>query len=111
MIDISKEQVLPLTGATKHVPRRRRGRPTHVATLYRWSDPGLHGIRLEVIQCGGTLCTSLEALQRFFNRLTAVSLTALCLLKAGQQLPLMMRTLRSASTSLASRQRRSTACQ
>ena len=72
MIDISKEQVLPLTGATKHVPSRRRGKPTHVATLYRWSDPGLHGIRLEVIQCGGTLCTSLEALQRFFNRLTAV---------------------------------------
>jgi Protein of unknown function (DUF1580) len=73
MIDISKEQVMPLSrAASKHVPPRRRGKPTHTSTLYRWSDPGLHGIRLEVLRCGGVLCTSVEALQRFFDRLTAI---------------------------------------
>jgi hypothetical protein len=31
----------------------------------------VRGIRLEVIRVGGTLCTSVEALQRFFERLAS----------------------------------------
>ena len=71
-INIASERILTLTEAAKLVPRRRRGKATHVGTLYRWADPGLHGVKLEVIRVGGTLCTSVEALQRFFDRLTAL---------------------------------------
>jgi hypothetical protein len=38
----------------------------------RWSTKGLRGIRLETIRVGSTTCTSLEALQRFFDGLTAL---------------------------------------
>jgi hypothetical protein len=42
-----------------------------VATLYRWAQTGIRGIRLETIMVGGTRCTSTEALQRFFDMITA----------------------------------------
>jgi hypothetical protein len=71
MIDLRSENVLSLTEATEHLPHRRGGRAVHVATLYRWAQRGVRGIRLEVLQCGGTKVTSLEALQRFFERLSA----------------------------------------
>ena len=70
MIDISSECVLTLTEAAKRLPRRRAGKRPHVATLYRWAQRCLRGVQLETIQVGGTLCTSLEALQRFCERLT-----------------------------------------
>ena len=73
MIDLKNETVLSFTSATKHLPHRRAGKKPHVATLYRWASCGLRGIRLETIQVGGTLCTSLEALQRFFDGLGAQS--------------------------------------
>lgn len=69
-INILTESVITLTEATRHLPNRRRGKKPHVATLYRWAHQGLRGIRLETIQVGGTLCTSHEALQRFFERLS-----------------------------------------
>jgi hypothetical protein len=70
-IDISTEHPLPFTQAAAHLPRRRRGRKAAVSTLYRWASAGVRGIRLETLQVGGTLCTSVQALQRFFDRLTA----------------------------------------
>ena len=70
MIDLKEESVLSLVEAAKKLPRRRAGKKPHVATLYRWASHGLKGIRLETIQVGGTLCTSIEALQRFFERLS-----------------------------------------
>src|SRR6185312_2798821 len=72
-IDISREPLIPFTQAAAHVPRRRRGRKTSVATLYRWAIRGLRGVVLETLQVGGTKCTSLQALQRFFNRLSATN--------------------------------------
>jgi hypothetical protein len=63
------ETILPPAEATKEVPRRR-GRKTHVSTLYRWMTSGCRGVVLESIQVGGTRCTSREALQRFFERLS-----------------------------------------
>ena len=65
------EDLFSLTEATKLLPRRRAGKRPNVATLYRWSTAGCKGIVLETIQIGGTRCTSREALQRFFDRLTA----------------------------------------
>lgn len=71
MIDIRTEKTFPLSQIAKRdeLPRRRRGKPLNVATLYRWAKNGLRGGRLETIQVGGTLCTSVEALQRFFDAL------------------------------------------
>ena len=68
-IDFSQEEILTFSEAAKRLPRRRAGKKTHVATLYRWASRGLKGIALETIHVGGTSCTSREALQRFFERL------------------------------------------
>lgn len=70
MIDMQNETVVSLTEAAKELPKRRAGKKPHVATLYRWASRGMRGVRLETLQVGGTLCTSLEALQRFFNCLS-----------------------------------------
>lgn len=70
MIDSRSESILTLSQACDELPRRRRGQKTHVSTLYRWATVGCRGIRLETLQVGGTACTSREALQRFFERLT-----------------------------------------
>ncbi|MBV8232878.1 MAG: DUF1580 domain-containing protein [Planctomycetaceae bacterium] len=70
MIDTTAETLLPLAQAADELPRRRRGRKTHISTLYRWSQAGCRGVRLETVQVGATRCTSREALQRFFERLS-----------------------------------------
>lgn len=67
MIDTATEAVLTLAQAAAELPRRRRGRKTHVSTLYRWTVSGCRGIILESIQIGATRATSREALQRFFD--------------------------------------------
>lgn len=70
MIDTPRESLLTLAQAASELPRRRRGRKTNVATLYRWTTVGCRGVRLEFTQIGGTRCTSHEALGRFFDALT-----------------------------------------
>ena len=70
MIDIATENVISFSDTPPHVPRRRGGKRPNLSTIYRWSQNGLKGVRLESIQVGGTKCTSIEALQRFFDRLT-----------------------------------------
>ena len=69
MIDLQHETVLSLSEAIEHLPHRRGDRGVHVATLYRWCQRGLHGVKLETLQVGGTKCTSLAALQRFLSGL------------------------------------------
>jgi hypothetical protein len=71
VIDATSEVIGSLKQAAEEwVPRRRRGRKCHVSTLYRWATAGCRGVRLEVLACGHTLCTSREALQMFFEELT-----------------------------------------
>lgn len=70
MIDQATEELITLTAACKLLPARRRGKKPHVSTLYRWSSVGCRGVVLEILQVGGTKCTSREALARFFQRLT-----------------------------------------
>src|SRR3954451_11871564 len=70
MIDSTAETLLSLAQAAEQLPRRRRGRKTHVSTLYRWTTAGCRGVRLDTIQVGATRCTSREALQRFFEQLS-----------------------------------------
>jgi hypothetical protein len=70
LIDTLKEQLFPLTDALQFVPRPK-GRTPNLSTLYRWSQRGIKGVRLETVQVGGTRCTTREALGRFFGRVTA----------------------------------------
>ena len=70
MIDFANEQVVSLNEAARMLPRRREGKKPHVSTLYRWTIRGVRGVILETIQVGGTRCTSVEALHRFFERLS-----------------------------------------
>ena len=70
MIDSASETLISLADAAGELPRRRRGRKTHVSTLFRWTTIGCRGVILESLQCGGTRCTSRQALQRFFERLS-----------------------------------------
>ena len=75
-IDVFNETVVSFTQAARRLPRRSsKGKRIHVSAMYRWALAGLRSqagetIRLETIKVGGTTCTSLEALQRFFERLS-----------------------------------------
>ena len=73
-IDLTKEVVFPLARASERVsvPPRRHGRKPVAATWFRWARDGVRGVVLETIQVGGTKCTSAEAVQRYFDRLTAL---------------------------------------
>ena len=64
------ETIVTLCEAAAHVPCWRRGPKPHKSCMYRWSTTGCRGVVLETIQIGATRCTSIEALQRFFARLT-----------------------------------------
>jgi hypothetical protein len=70
MIDLSSETLLTLAQAARLRPPGRRGRPTHVSTIYRWIARGVRGHKLQAIRLGGALFTSREALQRFAEQLT-----------------------------------------
>jgi hypothetical protein len=70
MIDAASENLVTLTRACRLLPPRRNGARPNLATLYRWTNEGIRGVRLEFLMIGGTRTTSKEALQRFFERLT-----------------------------------------
>jgi hypothetical protein len=79
VINTLVETPIPLAeiAKSKVFPKRRRGKRPDTATIYRWTVIGIRGIRLESIQIGGNRCTSREALQRFFESLTANSSAAI----------------------------------
>jgi hypothetical protein len=73
--DVFNETVVSFSQATGRLPRSRTGKSIHISALYRWVQRGLRAydgqvVRLETIKIGGTTCTSLEAMQRFFERLS-----------------------------------------
>jgi hypothetical protein len=71
MIDRSKERVFPVRDIPERIGSGRNGKKRHRSIGYRWHRPGLRNIPLETFWEGGTLMTSEEALQRFFERVTA----------------------------------------
>lgn len=73
MIDVTTEEILSLNEARNRLPKRRQGKRPDVSTLYRWGYRGCKGVKLETIQIGGTKCTSVEALARFFAKLSEVA--------------------------------------
>lgn len=64
-----EEHVISLNDAVRLLPKRREGKRPHVSCVYRWTTSGCRGVILESVQIGGTRCTSVEALQRFFAAL------------------------------------------
>jgi hypothetical protein len=77
-LDLFAEECLSLAQAARKLPTLRgariAGKGVHPVTLWRWTKIGLNSpdgqkIRLETVRIGGTNCTSLEALQRFLDRL------------------------------------------
>jgi hypothetical protein len=70
MIDPNSETLVSLTEAARSLPARRGGKRPHVSCIYRWTTTGCKGVVLESLQCGGTRCTSKEALGRFMEALT-----------------------------------------
>jgi len=69
MIDFVHEKLVPIRDVPRHLPRRPNGKRIHISACYRWMARGVKGVRLEAIRLGGTTYTSLEALQRFADRL------------------------------------------
>jgi len=68
-IDITQEDLIRLNEARqlKCLPAGRNGKRISLCTIYRWASRGVGGVRLETLKVGGSHCTSLEALQRFFD--------------------------------------------
>jgi len=71
-----REKLLSLSQAAKLFPplRNTKGRAMHPSTLYRWGTKGRISrkgklVKLQLYRLGGTNCTSLEALDRFFRSL------------------------------------------
>jgi hypothetical protein len=69
-IDILRETLIRLADVRDHLPRNAKGKKADRSVAFRWAGKGLKNQRLEYIQIGGVRHTSLEALQRFFDRLT-----------------------------------------
>jgi hypothetical protein len=70
MISVHQETLIPLRDAPKHLPVRPNGKRLHISAVYRWIAKGVAGVVLEAVRIGGTTYTSLEALQRFAERMT-----------------------------------------
>lgn len=62
------EQLITLTEATRHLPKVDR-KKIAVCTLWRWCRIGLRGVFLEYVRVGRRICTTREALLRFFAEL------------------------------------------
>ena len=65
MIDLKSERTVPLNKAPQFVP----GHP-HLSTIWRWYLRGVRGVKLETLVVGGRRFTSVEAIERFCERLS-----------------------------------------
>jgi Protein of unknown function (DUF1580) len=70
-IDPFAEEILSFAAAARRLPKTRADKPVSPTTIWRWAAHGLRGVKLESVRLGGTTCTSVEALRRFFQALDA----------------------------------------
>lgn len=73
-IDPQTERLLSLSEAARAVPAVDGKRP-HVSTLWRWIRKGSRGVRLAHVRVGHRVCTSEEALARYFVQLAEAEQT------------------------------------
>lgn len=72
LIDLKTERPISLKDACVHpliVRGHRDKNGAAYSTLWRWHKSGLNGVLLETVRIGSTLCTTEEALIRFFQKL------------------------------------------
>lgn len=73
-INIRNERLISFVRAAKRIPRRRQGRPVHRSTISRWHRSGIKAgkqrVHLEAVRLPSGMATSVEALQRFIDRLS-----------------------------------------
>lgn len=72
--EVFGEEILSISQAAHNLPAVRGGKKPHPNTIIRWAKSGIKSksgkiIRLEIFRVGGTTCTSVNALRRFFDRL------------------------------------------
>ena len=72
--DLLKEECISFAEAARKLPKVRGKKHPSPSTLWRWAHDGRRCTtgeiaRLEYIKVGGTNCTSIQALARFFQRL------------------------------------------
>jgi hypothetical protein len=73
MIDITSEKLISIDDAAKLIPGRDGG-TVHPLTMEKWTrSPGKRGVVLESVLAGPRRCTTIEAVQRFLERVTAVA--------------------------------------
>jgi Protein of unknown function (DUF1580) len=73
MIDTIAERPIPLRRIPAAAIPGLGDKPVRPDTLHRWCLLGVRGIRLECVMVGGRRCTSIEALNRFFQAVTAAA--------------------------------------
>ena len=66
--DIQQDSLLTLAEAAAAMRR-----PVHVSTLHRWRLRGVRGIKLETVLVGGNRFTTMSAVQRFSEAVTAAA--------------------------------------
>lgn len=69
MITTQTENLIPFNQVPQHL-EKKFGHKVHIASIYRWVNRGLGGVRLETIKVGSKRFTSVEALDRLFNGAT-----------------------------------------
>src|SRR5688572_21386443 len=71
-IDIKMEDLIRLADVPnlKCMPKGKGGKRLVLSTIHRWAIGTKGGVKLETLKVGGTTCTSVEALQRFFDALS-----------------------------------------
>ena len=67
----ASEQLITLTEAAKLLPRVN-GRKPAVCTLWRWCRKGLRGQFLAYVRVGRRICTTRQAMLRFFTDLAEI---------------------------------------
>ncbi len=70
-IDVVREKVMSFGEAARYVGKLKGTTRVAIQTLHRWATKGCSGVVLETIFVGGSRCTSVDALQRFFEAVTS----------------------------------------
>ena len=66
-----EEELITLGEAAKLLPRVNGKKPA-ICTLWRWCRKGLRGVFLEYVRVGRKICTTSQAMHRFFTDLADI---------------------------------------
>jgi hypothetical protein len=64
------ETAVRISDVPRHVPKLPDGRQVSIASAYRWTKDGLHGVKLRRFRVGGCWCTTTQELARWSMALT-----------------------------------------